>query len=121
MSDRDFKDSHPYAFRFLSNADYSAEKGVEDTHFFINYSSFNEDYDTWKAIEKDGISFYRVTDTRVEIIVEGQGLYNFALENATYEYIEDEDSIWHKQNKMTLSNEAYKSLHIDSNDTKTTK
>ena len=120
LDERDFETNHPQATNYLRNAKYSVYKWDDETHIYASGDGYEGNYEHWKKIEEDGVHFYETSDG-VEIIIDSEPLYNFALEKVTHEHIEDEGGIWHKQNKMTLSNEAYKSLHIDSNDTKTTK
>ena len=119
LAERDFETNHPYATNYLRNAKYSVYKGINYTQIYASEDGYEGNYEHWENIEEDGIHFYDTSDG-VELIIDSKALYHFALKNATYMHIEDEDGIW-RENKMTLSNEAYKSLHIDSNDTKTTK
>lgn len=120
LAERDFEKNHPQATNYLRNAKYSVYKGIDGTHIYVSEDGYEGDYEHWENIEEDGVHFYSTYDG-VELIIDSKALYNFTLKNATYMYIEDDNGTWHEQNKMTLSNEAYKSLHIDSNDTKRTK
>lgn len=119
LDERDFETNHPQATNYLRNANYLVYKGIGESHIYASGDAYEGNYEDWENIEEDCIHFYDTSDG-VELIIDSKALYHFALKNATYMYIEDEYGIWRK-NKMTLSNEAYKSLHIDSNDTKITK
>lgn len=119
LTERDFETNHPQATNYLRNANYSVYKGVDDAKIYVNEDGYEGNYEHWKNIEEDGVHFYDTSDG-VELIIDSEALYHFALKNATYMHFEDENGIWH-EHETTLSNEAYKSLHIDSNNIKITK